>query len=83
MNNEGRFHEQRIAEKMENGKWNSKNETRNMNLAKRRENTDLTKRRGVRGEEKSSHEEIENEEKEADQKKYRAAIDRTARKAAQ
>ena len=66
---------------MENG--NSKNETQNMNLANRREKTDLTERRGVRGEEKSSHEEIENEEKEADQKKYRAAIDRTARKAAQ
>src|SRR5205814_2087058 len=33
--------------KMENG--NSKNETRNMNLANRREKTDLTERRGVRG----------------------------------
>ena len=67
--------------KMENG--NSKSKTRNMKLANGREKTDLTERRGVRWEEKSSHEEIENEEKEADQKKYRAAIDRTARKAAQ
>jgi len=68
---------------MENGKWKFEKRNSNMKLANRRETTDLTERRGVRGEEKSSHEEIENEEKEADQKKYRAAIDRTARKAAQ
>ena len=68
---------------MENGKWKFEKRNSNMKLANRRETTDLTERRGVRGEEKSLHEEIENEEKEADQKKYRAAIDRTARKAAQ
>ena len=68
---------------MENGKWKFEKRNSNMKLANRRDTTDLTERRGVRGEEKSSHEEIENEEKEADQKKHRAAIDGTARKAAQ
>src|ERR1700757_143571 len=83
MNNEGRFHEQRIAEKMENGKWKFEKQDSQYETANRREKTGLTERSGVCGEEKSSHEEIENEEKEADQKKHRAAIDGTARQAAQ
>src|SRR2546421_6320624 len=49
MNNEGRFHEQRIAEKMENGKWKFEKRNSNMKLANRRETTDLTERRRVRG----------------------------------
>jgi hypothetical protein len=39
--------------------------------------------RGPRREKKPSNKEIENEEEQADQKKYGAAIDATARKAAQ
>jgi hypothetical protein len=75
VDNERRFHDQRIAEKKENGKW--KFEKRN---AKLKENK--TQRHRERREEKASDEEIEKDEEEAEKEKDGAAIEAAARKAA-
>jgi hypothetical protein len=77
MNNERWFHEQRIAEKMEIGKW--KIEARNTKLEKwcgKITNAPT----GEPEKRKASNKEIENEKKEAEEEKDGRTVDAAARK---
>jgi hypothetical protein len=78
MNNESRFHDQRIAEKKENGKWKSEKRNSKYETGKslwKELNTEFTEKK------KASNKEIQQEQKQAEEEKRGAGIDAAAREA--